>query len=346
MSKFHSLIINKINQLTNNAIEISFDISNTDYFSFISGQYITVKHQINNEDVRRAYSICSSPSEGLSIGVKLVGGGKMSSFLTKELKEGDMLEVMPPSGNFVINANKNNNIVGICAGSGITPVLSMIKSILSNNSERKVTLIFGNQSQESTMFLEQLRSIEQESSERLKIHWLFSREKVHSSINGRIDKNTLQQLLNTFSELKSADDYFLCGPGELIDNTQELLLLNNINKSKIHFERFSAVQEEGLSNDSEEIISNVMLCVDGEDFEFTLSNKGQTILDAAMEHGADVPFSCKGAVCCTCKAKVMAGKVTMDANYSLSEEEVAEGYILGCQSHPASENVVIDFDEM
>ena len=345
MSKFHFLTINKINQLTNAAVEISFDISNTDIFSFISGQYITVRHQINNEDVRRAYSICSSPEEGLSIGVKLVEGGRMSSFLTKEVKEGDVLEVMPPLGNFVINDNKNN-VVGICAGSGITPVLSMIKSILFDNSERKFTLIFGNQSQASAMFLEQLRSIEQESNSRLKIHWLFSREKVHSSINGRIDKNTLQQLLNTFSELKSADDYFLCGPGELIDNTQELLLLNNINKSKIHFERFSTVKEENNSNDSEEIISNVMVSVDGEDFEFPLSNKGQTILDAAMEQGADVPFSCKGAVCCTCKARVMEGKVTMDANYSLSEEEVADGFVLGCQARPASANVVVDFDEM
>jgi ring-1,2-phenylacetyl-CoA epoxidase subunit PaaE len=196
------------------------------------------------------------------------------------------------------------------------------------------------------MFYNELKDLVTQNPDRLKIHWFFSQEKVHSCVNGRVDKNTLQHLINTFKDLKQADDFFICGPGEVIDNTNDLLLLNQVNQSKIHFERFSTVKDEKKSNDSEEIISNVIVCVDGEDFEFPLSNKGQTILDAAMEHGADVPFSCKGAVCCTCKAKVMAGKVTMDANYSLSEEEVAVGFVLGCQSHPASKNVVIDFDEI
>ena len=345
MSKFQSLTINKISPLTDVAVEISFDISNNDNFNFVSGQYITVKHLIDNEDVRRSYSICSIPSEGLSIGVKLIEGGKMSTFLTTKVKEGDVLEIMPPAGNFVLNQEKNN-IVGICAGSGVTPILSMIKTFLSDNSRETFTLIYGNQSKSSAMFLEQLYLLQEEYKKRLKIHWVFSREHVGGSINGRIDKNILQQLLNTFSELKSADDYFLCGPGEMIDNAQELLLLNNINSSKIHFERFISLKKEVDAVGDKDIVSNVTVCVDGEDFEFTLSNTGKTILDAAMEHGADVPFSCKGAVCCTCKAKVMKGEVTMDANYSLSEEEVQEGFVLGCQSHPASENVVIDFDEM
>ncbi len=343
MSKFQSLTVNKIVQLTDSSVQISFDVSNNSKFNFISGQYITIKHFINNEDVRRAYSICSSQEEGLSIGVKLVEGGKMSSFLTKELQEGDVLEVMAPTGNFTIN--ENNSAVGICAGSGITPILSIVKTFLSNN-KGKFTLIYGNQSPSSTMFLDQLKILEQESNKRLKIHWFFSREKVDNTTKGRIDKNTLQQLLNIFPELKNSDDYFLCGPGELIDNSQELLLLNNVNKAKIHFERFSAAKEEKESSDSDELISNLLVSVDGDDFEFKLSNKGQTILDAAMEHGADVPFSCKGAVCCTCKAKVMEGEVSMEANYSLSEDEVAEGFILACQAHPESEKVVVDFDEV
>jgi ring-1,2-phenylacetyl-CoA epoxidase subunit PaaE len=345
MSKFQFLTVNKILRLTDASVEISFDISNHDNFNFLSGQYITVKHLINNEEVRRAYSICSAPTEGLSIGVKLVEGGKMSSFLTKEVKEGDFLEIMPPAGNFVINQEKDN-IVGICAGSGVTPIFSMIKTFLSDDSNAKFTLIYGNQSKGSTMFLDQLQLLQEDYKKRLTIHWIFSREQVDSSIKGRIDKNTLQQFLNTFPELKSADEYFLCGPGELIDNTRELLLLNNINQSKIHFERFSSAKKESKLTDSKEILSNVMVSVDGDDFEFTLSNKGQTILDAAMEYGADVPFSCKGAVCCTCKAKVIEGEVSMDANYSLSEDEVAEGFILACQAHPKSDNVVIDFDEM
>ena len=343
MSKFQSLTVNKIVHLTDSSVQISFDISNNSDFNFIAGQYITIKHFINNEDVRRAYSICSSLNEGLAIGVKLVEGGKMSSFLTKEVKEGDVLQVMPPVGNFTIK--ENNSAIGICAGSGITPILSIIKTFLSND-KGKFTLIYGNQSPSSTMFLDQLKMLEQESNKRLKIHWFFSREQVDNTTKGRIDKNTLQQLLNIFPELKTADDYFLCGPGEIIDNSQELLLLNNINQAKIHFERFTAAKEEKESSDSDELISNLVVSVDGDDFEFTLSNKGQTILDAAMEHGADVPFSCKGAVCCTCKAKVMEGEVSMDANYSLSEDEVAEGFILACQAHPESENVVVDFDEV
>ena len=343
MSKFNSLVVSDINNLTTDSVVISFDISNTGNFDFVSGQYITIKHKIDGEEVRRAYSICSAPSEGLSIGVKRVEGGKMSTFLVDHLNIGDSLEVMPPSGNFVYKENKKH-VVAICAGSGITPIFSMIKSI---DDHTNFSLLYGNKSEQSTMFYSELKTIKDNSSKHLNIHWFFSKEKVQSSINGRIDKNNLQQLLNTFSNLKDADDFYICGPGDLIDNVKELLLLNQINESKIHFERFTAAEKENNETDSEaDIMSNVTVCVDGDDFEFTLSSKGQYILDAAMQYGADVPYSCKGAVCCTCKGKVMEGKVTMDANYSLSEDEVAEGYFLGCTARPASPNLVVDFDEI
>ena len=343
MSKFNSLVVSDINNLTTDSVVISFDISITGNFDFVSGQYITIKHKIDGEEVRRAYSICSAPSEGLSIGVKRVEGGKMSTFLVDHLNIGDSLEVMPPSGNFVYKENKKH-VVAICAGSGITPIFSMIKSI---DDHTNFSLLYGNKSEQSTMFYSELKTIKDNSSKHLNIHWFFSKEKVQSSINGRIDKNNLQQLLNTFSDLKDADDFYICGPGDLIDNVKELLLLNQINESKIHFERFTAAEKENNETDSEaDIMSNVTVCVDGDDFEFTLSSKGQYILDAAMQYGADVPYSCKGAVCCTCKGKVMEGKVTMDANYSLSEDEVAEGYFLGCTARPASPNLVVDFDEI
>ena len=343
MSKFQSLIVSDINNLTLDSVEINFDISNTSNFDFVPGQYITIKHEINGEDIRRAYSICSAPSEGLSIGVKRVEGGKMSTFLVNRLNIGDTLEVMPPSGNFIYNEAKKH-VVAICAGSGITPIFSMIKSIDLNT---KFSLLYGNRSENSVMFYPELKDIQESDTKDLDIHWFFSKEKVSSSIYGRIDKNNLQQLLNTFNSLKDADDFYICGPGDLIDNVKELLLLNKVNESKIHFERFTAAEKtDNDSNNNEDIMSNVTVCVDGDDFEFTLSSKGQYILDAAMEHGADVPYSCKGAVCCTCKGKVMEGKVTMDANYSLSEDEVSQGYILGCQARPASPNVVVDFDEM
>lgn len=346
MNKFHPLTITKITKLTADAVAISFDVSNNSLFQFEAGQYITIKKKINGEQVRRAYSICSTNAEGVTIGVKKVAGGKMSTFLTENIKEGEVLEVMPPSGNFIIKGD-NKHIVGICAGSGVTPILSMIKTVLAQDSDNKFTLIYGNKTKDSSMFAAELLQLQENNSDRFKIHNAYSREGVSGAINGRLDKNTIQQLLNTFMPIKTADAYFICGPGELIDNANELLLLNNINQAKINFERFTVVEKEEVAdNAAVEIIANVMVSVDGEDFEFTLSNKGQTILDAAMEQGADVPFSCKGAVCCTCKAKVMEGKVTMDANYSLSEEEVAEGFVLGCQARPASANVVVDFDEM
>jgi ring-1,2-phenylacetyl-CoA epoxidase subunit PaaE len=346
MNKFHPLTIISVVRLTPDAVAISFDVSNNVLFQFEAGQYITIKKDIDGEEVRRAYSICSMNTEGVTIGVKKVETGKMSTFLTESVKQGDVLQVMPPSGNFVINGN-NKHIVGICAGSGVTPIISMIKTELAKQSDVKFTLIYGNKTKDSSMFAEELQQLQIDNSDRLKIHNAYSRQGVAGAINGRLDKNTIQQLLNTFIPLKTADAYFICGPGELIDNANELLLLNNITQKKINFERFTTVEKRNITdNDSDEIISNVRVSVDGEDFEFTLSNKGQTILDAAMQQGADVPFSCKGAVCCTCRAKVMEGSVTMDANYSLSEDEVAEGYVLGCQARPASVNLVIDFDEM
>lgn len=346
MNKFYSLPVSNIKSLTRDSVAISFDTLDNKVFQFKAGQYITVKHQINGEEVRRAYSICSTNIEGITIGVKKVDKGKMSTFLTTNLKEGDTLEIMPPNGNFTAEG-EYNHIVGICAGSGVTPILSILKTKLASDVSTKFTLIYGNKDQDSTMFIDELKTLESNYFEYFKIHWVYSRDQVPGSIYGRIDKNTLQQIFNTSPQLKSADEYFICGPGDFIDNANELLLLNKINQNKINFERFTSVQDSGDNgNNLDEIIANVIVSVDGEDFEFTLSNKGQTILDAAMEQGADVPFSCKGAVCCTCKAKVMEGKVTMDNNFSLSDEEVDQGYVLGCQSHPASSNVIIDFDEI
>ena len=343
MSQFQSLLVSNIRNLTADSVEISFDVSSLSDFNFIAGQYITIKHEINGEELRRAYSICSSISEGLSIGVKRIEGGRMSSFLTTDLKVGDALEVMPPAGNFIFKGD-DKHVVAICAGSGITPILSMIKTNITNT---KFSLIYGNQLESSVMFHHELERMKESNPDNLNIHWFFSKEKVMNTVNGRINKNNLQQILNTFNDLKEADNFYICGPGDLIDNVRELLLLNKVNESNIHFERFTGAEKNEISDNTDiDLISDVTVCVDGDDFEFTLSPTGQTILDAAMENGADVPFSCKGAVCCTCKGKVIEGEVTMDANYSLSEDEVSQGYILGCQARPASKKVVVDFDEV
>ena len=337
MNSFYPLKVSQIRALTTNAVELKFEIPAElkSKFNFKAGQYITIKHQIGGEEVRRAYSICSSIKEGISVGVKKVETGKMSSFLTTKIKEGDVLEVMPPTGNFVL---QGKNVVGICAGSGITPILSMIKTILLNNDNSKFTLIYGNKTQDSTMFYSDIKQLN------INTHFVFSREKVEGAKEGRIDRN----MLDTFSgKILSADAYFICGPGEMIDTVSDFLTMKGIEKSKIHFERFTTTEKEETSKkQTEEITSNVLVSIDGDDFEFTLSSNGKSILDAAMDAGADVPFSCKGAVCCTCKAKVMQGKAIMDKNFSLSDEEVEQGYILTCQSHPTTENIVVDYDEM
>jgi ring-1,2-phenylacetyl-CoA epoxidase subunit PaaE len=200
------------------------------------------------------------------------------------------------------------------------------------------------------MFVDELQSIEHNFQSQFFIHYTFSRQDVSDCLKGRIDSSLLNNLFKSSRILKEADSYFLCGPGKMIDNVNQFLEDSGVDSNKINFERFTSaiVSEDNIILDTkdEEIISNVIVSVDGDDFEFELSSKGDTILDAAINAGADVPFSCKGGVCCVCKAKVKEGEVVMDQNYSLSEEEVAQGYILGCQSRPASKDVVVDFDEM
>jgi len=337
MNKFYPVKVKEIRKLTSDSVEVLFDITSDlkNKFSFEAGQYITIKHNINGEEVRRSYSLCSNSNKNeIAVGVKKVEGGKMSTFLTDELKVNDVLELMPPSGNFILN--KENNVVAICAGSGITPILSMMKSSNSN-----FTLVYGNKTPDSSMFLEEIKKMNATT------HFAYSREEVEGVFNSRVDKDLLSELSKEKSFLE-ADGYFICGPGEMIDMVEEFLFEKGVDKSKIKFERFSASKKETTKKDDNfsEIISNITVIIDGDDFEYTLSSKGDSILDSAMDSGADLPFACKGGVCCTCKAKVMEGKAIMEENFSLSEQEVEEGFILTCMAHPASENVVIDFDEM
>jgi ring-1,2-phenylacetyl-CoA epoxidase subunit PaaE len=349
MKKFYSLKVLEIESLTNDSVRIVLDNLSSDAFKFKAGQYITLRQEINNQDVRRSYSLCSSPKKGVEIGVKRIEDGLMSTFLTKELKVGDSLDVMPPTGNFYLDPKrKAKHYVAICAGSGITPILSMIKQVLDNESSSYFTLIYGNRYKRTMMFADELNNLENRYQSQLFIHYIFSRERVLDCLEGRIDALLLDELYKSSKSLSQADSFFICGPGEMIDNVNQFHKDFGISHDKIHFERFTSgiITHKSKPIVSKELISNVLVSVDGDDFEFKLSSKGDTILDAAMIAGADVPFSCKGGVCCVCKAKVIQGKVEMDQNFSLSEEEVSQGYVLGCQSHPLSENVVIDFDEI
>lgn len=350
MSKFYSFKVIEIESLTIDSVQISFEHIFPDLFKFKAGQYITIRKDLEGEDVRRSYSISSCPGDRIEIGVKLVKNGLMSTFLTKKLKVGDVLDIMPPTGSFYLNhSEKSNHHVAICSGSGITPILSMIRYVVRNDPDSYFTLIYGNRARNSIMFSDELKKLEKDFQSQVLIFYAFSREKTINYIHGRIDADILTDLFSSNNNLGTANSYYLCGPGEMIDNTNEFLINHGIKKDKINFERFNTTIKSDNIKDksiSEEISSNVTVSVDGDDFDFILSSNGDTILEAAMNAGADVPFSCKGGVCCVCKAKVISGEVEMDQNFSLSDEEVADGYILTCQSHPLSENVVVDFDEI
>ncbi len=351
MSKFYSLKVKDVRKLTLDSVEIVFENKFPSDFAFKAGQYITIRKEINGEEIRRSYSLSSNPSKGIEIGVKRIENGIMSTYLTKNLKIGQHIDVMKPTGNFYLSSESDNkHYVAICAGSGITPILSMIRYVTKHNPNSYFTLIYGNRTRSSTMFAQELLQLEKDFQSQVFIHYVFSRENLNDYKYGRIDKNLLNQLFEVNNNLITADCYFLCGPGEMIDTTQSFLIELGVNEEKVNFERFTPNVKEINKDDaiinSTEMVSNVVVSVDGDDFEFELSSQGKSILDAAMDAGADVPFSCKGGVCCVCKAKVIEGEVSMDANYSLSEDEVEQGYILTCQSHPLSEDLVVDFDEI
>ncbi len=352
MSKFYSIPVHSITQLTDDSVCVKFDISSCDpnTFKFISGQYITISHKISGNEIRRSYSISSCPGQGIEIGVKLVENGRMSTYLVNELKVGDVLNIMPPSGSFALEVKNSNanQYIGICSGSGITPILSMIRNVLTSEPESSFVLIYGNKSISSTMFSNELKNFELNYKDRFSIFNAYSRENNSDSINGRLDEISLKTLFDSNSNFINADSFYICGPGNMIQSVSKFLDLFGINNKKVLYELFSAPVEtkKEIIVKAEIIKSNVTVSVDGDDFDFELSQDGLTILDAALEAGADVPFSCKGGVCSVCKAKIMEGTASMDINYSLAEDDVEEGYILTCQAHPTSENLIVDYDEM
>lgn len=353
MSQFHTLTVAKITKQTTDTVSVSFNIpeSLTNSFNYISGQYLTLKFDINGTDERRAYSLCSSTytDDLLEVAVKKVENGIVSTYINDVLKEGDSIEVMPPQGNFIIepDAKNANHYVGFAAGSGITPIISMLKSVLAKEPNSKFTLIYGNKTKESTIFERELSAINSSNFELISV---YSRESTGNPITeGRINKEKVDEIFKSNSALLKADGYYMCGPEEMIAAVADSLKDFQVAEDKVNYELFTTPVL--LVKDSPSEVSNfegqatVKVIYDDEEVEFSLHSNGNTILDVAMENDVDVPFSCKGAVCCTCKALVTEGKATMDANYSLSEQEVAEGYILTCQAHPASETLVVDFDE-
>lgn len=350
MSKFHKIKVSKIKKQTEDTVSVCFDIPSSlnEEFVYKSGQYLTLNFLINGKEERRAYSLSSSPyvDNLYEVAVKQVKNGIVSTYINKELKEGDIVDVMPPQGNFILEPNIENSkhYVAFAAGSGITPIISMIKTVVSQEQNSRFTLIYSNKTKDKTIFEKELESLK---NNKFNIINIYTEEDTDDILTkGRITKEKAISILNKFG-LTNADEFYICGPEEMIFSVEKSLEEIGVNKDNVNFELFTTptllASEE--NNNSFEGDAKIIVIYDDEETEFTLNSKGDTILDAAMENDVDVPFSCKGAVCCTCKAIVTKGKAVMTANYSLTEDEVEEGYILTCQAHPASEEVVVDFDE-
>ncbi len=355
MTKFETLTVKEVKQETADCVSVAFDVpaSLQENFSFTQGQYITLKHQINGEEARRSYSICSSPLDNeLRVAIKKVSGGLFSTWANESLKKGMALEVMPPQGKFFtpLNPATKNQYVAFASGSGITPILSIIKTTLLTEPDSSFTLIYGNRNRHSIIFKEALESLKNKFMGRFSIVYILSREKTDAPIHfGRIDQEKCQQLCKTLLQPDKVAAYFLCGPEEMIFGVKQALEESGVDAKKIHFELFTTgakakQKTTDSTNAGKEVKSHITVKQDGITFAFDLSFEGESILDAALKNGADLPYACKGGVCCTCKAKLIEGEVDMDVNYGLEQEEIEHGFILTCQSHPRTENVFIDFD--
>ncbi len=354
MSHFHSLKVAEVARETPEAVAVGFEIPAElkGEYAFTAGQYLTLAFDINGAEERRAYSLCSSPSEAiLRVAVKEVEGGKVSTHINRNLKVGDVVKVLPPQGNFTLKTSNLHaqTYVAFAAGSGITPILSMAKAVSEIEPNSTFHIFYGNKDSKHVIFKSTLSQL---ASKNVKTTLIYSREDSGSAItNGRISEGKARSLVS-HHQLEGAQAYFLCGPEEMIVNATKGLEALGIDKSKIHFELFTTpVMMESKSTRVEEATdfkgdAQITVIYDDEEFEFTLNTDGESILETAIEEGVDVPFSCKGAVCCTCKAKVTEGKAVMEANYALTDEEVAEGFILTCTSHPVTERVVVNYDEI
>lgn len=353
--KFYPLIINDIRRETVDCVSIAFAVPAElqDLFKFTQGQYITLKTTINGEELRRSYSICTSPLDGeLRIAVKQVNDGKFSTIANTTLKIGDVLEVMPPMGKFYItlNASVAKHYTAFAAGSGITPILSIIKTTLLTEPNSHFTLVYGNRNRHSIIFKEALEALKNRFMGRLSIVYILSREKTDAAINfGRIDGTKCELLCRTIMKPLLQHAFFLCGPEEMVFSVKDELIKQGVDAKKIHFELFTTTSKKRSTvhrppSTVHEVKSKITVKLDGIAFDFDLSFEGENILDAALKNGADLPFACKGGVCCTCRAKLVEGEIEMDVNYGLEQEEIEQGFILTCQAHPKTEKVVVDFD--
>lgn len=356
MKDFHRLKVQDINKVTSTTSIVELAVPNDleDVFTYKPGQYLTLRTFLDGEEVRRSYSLCSSPVDNKwRVGIKQIPNGRFSTFANSQLQVGDELEVMPPSGNFYIDVDtkKGRNYVGFAAGSGITPIFSIIKTHLSREPESTFKLFYVNQSVSSIILKEELEGLKNMFLNRLEIFYFLTKEQRDIELfNGRITKDKLHQLFATLCKVDQLDHSFICGPKEMIFLIRDELKTAGMNPKNIHYELFfsgdAADKDTAQPSEIKEALEGTQVTIidGGKEFHFGMDGAHDNILDAALAAGADLPFACKGGVCSTCKCRVLEGSVEMKVNYALEEEEVANNFVLSCQAVPTSDAVKIDFD--
>jgi len=352
---FHSLKVKKVVRETADCISVLFDVPDElrPSFVFKQGQNLTLRRSFDGQEVRRTYSICTSPLDNeLRVAIKRIPDGIFSNYVNQELRAGDTLEVMPPQGRFFTETHPTHAkmYVAFAAGSGITPILSIIKTILRSEPESRFCLVYGNRSRSSIIFKSELEALKNRFMDRLSIYHILSREKADAEIlSGRIDAAKCKVFLEKIIAPQTIDECFLCGPESMIHDVRDVLVAAGVEPKKIHYELFFSaagnkpreVVPEVMANDQQ---STLTLTLDGSAVQIPMAYHGESILEAALRNGADLPYACKGGVCATCRARLTHGQVEMDINYALEQDELDAGFILTCQAHPRTPEVAVNFD--
>ena len=348
MATFYNVHIKEVKQETADAVSVVFEIPENlkAEFTFSAGQYITLQKEIKNSLVRRAYSICSTPNSGeIRVAIKAVKDGVFSTYATTHLKVGETIEIAAPEGRFLLNPEANKNYISFAAGSGITPILSILKTVLETELTATFTLVYGNKTVADTLFFKDLNSLKETYPDRFNLHYIYSREVVKNGLRGRIDENVTNYFVKNRYQETTFDAAFLCGPEAMIKEASKTLEKNNIAKENIYFELFTATVNEKKSDQVKEGVTEITVLLDDEETTFSMPQTDD-ILAASLRHSLDAPYSCQGGVCSSCLCRVTEGKAVMVKNAILTDTEVAEGLVLACQAYPTTATVTIDFDDV
>jgi len=354
MAKFYKLKVADVRKETADCVSVAFEVPAElkSEYKFIQGQYLTLKLFVKGDEVRRSYSVCSGVYENeLRVAIKRVKDGKGSNFINDTFKMGQEVEVMTPLGGFhsPMNPQHKKNYILFAGGSGITPMSSIIKTVLKDEPNSTLQLFYGNLNEEATIFRNQLNELVEKNASRLKIYYILDKpqQPMDELFKGMMTPEKVKKLVNKYVDQNGDHEFFICGPALMMDNVRKMLEDLSVEKNRIHIEYFTTSSESVGGTTSppiEKVISKVTIHQYGTETSFDLASDGKSILDSAIEHGVDAPFACKGAVCATCRGKLLEGKVHMNKNFALTDSEVAEGYILTCQSHPITPVVKVDYD--